>query len=130
MHKSQPEKKSILIVEDEPLLLDLYTDILLSEGFSVTQATNGVDGLHAICENDYDLVLLDTMIPKMDGLEVLATVKRDCPQIHEKKHIVMLSNLDQDTTMKKAMDLGAVDYLVKSDHTPDDIIRKIRKLLT
>lgn len=122
--------KRILLVEDEPILLELYTTILTDEGFTVSQATNGVDGLHAIKEDKYDLVLLDTMMPRMDGLQVLETLsKTNGMKDMKQKRIVMLSNLDQDGTIRRALELGACGYMVKSDYTPDQIVDRINYFL-
>ncbi len=122
-------QKSILLVEDEQMLLDLYTTILTSEGYRVTQALDGIDALHAMKEGSYDLVLLDTMMPKMDGLKVLEMLVSENPGEAKKRKIIMLSNLDQESIIKRAMDLGARGYLVKSDYTPDEILATVRKHL-
>jgi DNA-binding response OmpR family regulator len=122
-------QKSILLVEDEQMLLDLYTTILTSEGYRVTQALDGIDALHAIKEGSYDLILLDTMMPKMDGLKVLETLQKEGFSGTKKRNIFMLSNLDQESIMQKALSLGAMGYLIKSDYTPDQLLATIRKHL-
>jgi DNA-binding response OmpR family regulator len=117
----------VLIVEDEDFLASTVEDNLLSEGFTVDVAKDGEEALEKIKKNKPDLVLLDLLLPKKDGFYVLSQIK----QSPEDKLIpvVVLSNLGGDTEIKKALDLGADDYFVKSQHPIQEVIDKVKKYL-
>lgn len=117
----------ILIVEDDNFLRELIRRKLLKEGFEVSEALDGEDGLKKIKKEKPDLVLLDIILPMLDGFEVLARLKGDA----EVKDIpvVILSNLGQKDEVERGLKLGAVDYLVKANFTPSEIIAKLKKLL-
>ena len=119
-------KKCIHIIEDEPDILMLYKEFLAGAGFDVTTATNGEEGLTKIQEKKYDLILMDVMMPKVDGLGVLQTLKDAGKKIPT---IVMLSNLSHDEAVKEALALGAKDYVIKSEVNPDQLLEKIKKYL-
>lgn len=120
--------KKILVVEDDTFLRDLYLEILKAENYQVDFAIDGEDGLAKISAGGYDLVLLDIMLPKMDGLTILKKVK-DSPPPLPNKAIVVLSNLGQDTAISDAISLGAKGYLIKSDYTPDQALKQFRSFL-
>lgn len=121
--------KKILIVEDEQYIRDLYVEILEDEGFFVENAADGEEGYKKIFHGGYDLVLLDIMLPKMDGLTILEKIQKETPAIHPNKMIVVLSNLGQEATIAKAIALGARGYMIKSDYTPKEVIYKIKEFL-
>lgn len=121
-------KKKILIVEDEKDLRDLYIDILQREGYDVTGASDGEEGYMLMHKGGYDLVLLDIMMPKMDGFEILEKLKNTPPQ-KPNRAIVILTNLVQDMNMPQIVRYGVRDYIVKSDNTPDQIIKKVKDAL-
>lgn len=118
---------TILVVEDTDLLRRMYSDRLAADGYRVLSASDGLEALSALRTDTPDLILLDLIMPKMSGLEVLELVKKD-PRL---KHIpvLILSNLGQDTDMQRGLDLGAVDYLIKNDARPADVSEKIGLLL-
>lgn len=120
-------KKKILIVEDEPFLSEMYQTKFESLGYAVLMAYNGEEGLAVMRKEKPDLVLLDIIMPVMDGYEVLKVVRAE-PQL---KHtlIVIFSNLGQDEEITKGMQLGADDYLVKSNLTPSELVAKVEKVL-
>ena len=120
------EKKCILIVEDEPDILALYKEFLESSGFEVDTADNGEDGLDKILEGDVDLVLLDIMMPKLDGIGVLQTIK---DQKRKLPKTIMLTNLSHDSALKEAEALGARECIIKSEVTPDKVLEKVNHLL-
>lgn len=120
--------KRILVVEDEKFLRELYVDILSAEGFQIDQAADGEEGYNKMREGGYDVVLLDVMLPKMDGLAVLEKLSINAP-VKPNGAIVILSNLEQDAAIAKAVTLGARGYMIKSDHTPDQVIVKIKSYL-
>lgn len=119
--------KKILIVEDDKFLRELMKKKLLSEGFDVIEAIDGEEGIKKIKETLPDLVLLDLILPSMDGFEVLTRAKED--ELTKKIPIIILSNLGQREEIEKGLKLGAVDYMVKAHFTPAEIIEKIKAIL-
>lgn len=123
-------KKKLLLVEDEPLLISLYKEAFANEPYWLTVAENGNDALAQISGNRPDLILLDILLPGINGFEVLRKIKssgktKDIP-------VIVLTNLGSEETDKDrqlALSLGAIDYLVKSYHTPEDMIRIVRNRL-
>ncbi len=118
----------ILIIEDEPALLELYIFLLKKAGFRVEGVGNGMLGLKKIIKNTYDLVLLDVMLPQKDGLELLASLRKR--KIKKLPIIILLTNLDQESIFEKAAQLGVSDFLIKSDVLPDEFIVKVQKWLS
>lgn len=121
--------KSILIVEDEIYLNDLYTEFLSDEGYEVYTAKNGLEGYDLIKSRKFDLVLLDIMMPGLTGIEVLQKlVSEDGLDLHNDQYkIILLTNLGKDDVIAEAISLGARGYLVKSDYTPDQILEEVKK---
>ena len=120
--------KKILIVEDDTYIRDLYTELLTSEGFIVATAIDGQEGLTKVGDTHYDLILLDMMMPKVDGIAFLEVLNKN-GDIKKQGQIVVLTNLAQDTVITKAKELGAVDFLIKSDLNPAEFLAKVKKLL-
>lgn len=118
----------ILIIEDEQYLRELYTDILTEEGYSVDCAEDGTQGLDKIKLGGWDLVLLDIILPGIDGIEIMKQVRRYPPSNPIKK-VIFLTNLDKDKEMEQAQAL-ADGYIIKSQITPDVLIGKIRTYLS
>ena len=116
----------ILIVEDDKFLRELISQKLTNEGYTVIEATDGEEGIESVKKNLPGLVLLDLILPGIDGFEVLAKMKAD-PEL-AKIPVIILSNLGQQDDMKKAMELGATDYLIKAHKSPSEIIDKIRSI--
>ncbi|PIZ66495.1 hypothetical protein CO051_04065 [Candidatus Roizmanbacteria bacterium CG_4_9_14_0_2_um_filter_39_13] len=119
--------KKIIVVEDEEYLRDLYIQILQEEGFSVDSAEDGEIGFDKLSKNTYDLVLLDVILPKMDGLQILEKLSK-LSKISFNK-IVLLTNLGQDLVVAKAVDYGVRGYMIKSDYTPEEIINEVKGYL-
>ena len=128
MDEPQKTTKKILVVEDEKYLRELYVEILKDEGFNVTSASDGEEALNAILAGGHDLVLLDIMLPKMDGLEILEKLKTSTPK-SPNGPIIMLTNLGQDSIVAESVTLGAQGYMIKSDYTPDQIIEEVKTYL-
>ena len=122
-----PAKRKILIVEDEPFLSDMYKVKFASLGFAVVTADNGEKGIATMRQEKPDVVLLDIIMPVMDGYTVLKEVRAD-PELKQQL-IVIFSNLGQEEEVTKGMQLGADDYLVKSNLTPTELIKKIDAVL-
>jgi len=117
----------ILIVEDEEFLVRALKDNLEAEGCSVDTAANGELAMEQIKKRRPDLILLDLLMPKKDGFYVLAEVKKN-PEWRLVPTIV-LSNLGGDADIKKALEMGADDYFVKSQHPIEEVIEKIKAYL-
>lgn len=117
--------KSILIAEDEKSLAHALTLKLQHEGFEVTAATNGQECLDLIESKHFDIVLLDLMMPTMDGFQVLATLQKK-PQMPT---VFVLSNLSQHEDEERVLSLGAKKFFVKSDTSLTTIVEEIRKEL-
>jgi two-component system response regulator ResD len=120
----QPTSR-VLIVEDEPDLLNLYVLILEKENFQVDKANDGATALELLKKGGYDLVLLDMMLPKLNGLEVLESLQKNPPAQPNKK-IILLTNMMQDATVQQAMQLGAQDFMIKSEYNPAEFVDKIK----
>ena len=124
---TQTKKTSILIVEDEHYLRDLYRDIFKQDGFEVDTAKDGNEAYDKMSHNEYDLILLDIILPGMDGMQVLDKL------VKEKKvkltNVVLLTNLSQDLVIAKALDYGVRGYLIKSDYTPEELLKEVRSFL-
>lgn len=120
-------KKSILLVEDDPFLVDIYSTKLKEVGFSVEVAENGEITLKKIRERMPDLLVLDLVLPRVDGWEILKEIKTD-PAL-AKIPVVILSNLGQKSEVDKGLSMGAVKYLIKAHYTPSEVIEEIKKIL-
>ena len=120
-------KKKILIVEDDSFLSEMYVAKLESADFEVIIATNGEEGLDKMKLNKPDLVLLDLLMPKKDGFEVLKEKFIDS-EIKEIP-VIVLTNLSQKEQIKKCYELGAKDFLIKAYFVPTEVIKKIRDLI-
>lgn len=117
----------ILITEDDPLMSRMYQKIFTFEGFEVVMAADGQEGLDKIRSEKPTLVILDVMMPKLNGLEVLEKLKAD----PDTKHIpvIMLTNLSSQQDAENAMLKGAVKYIVKSEHDPKQVADIVKEVL-
>lgn len=120
-------RKVLLLVEDDPLLINMYQTKFSSEGFQVFTATDGQAGLILAQTEKPDIVLLDIMMPKLDGIEVLRRIRQD-PKL-KTVPVLMLSNLSEIAKQKEAIELGAKEFLVKANFTPTQIVDKIKQHL-
>ncbi len=110
------DKKNILVIDDEPIVLDSCRKILRQEGFEVNGAMNGREGLKKIEEDQYDAVLVDWKLPEIDGMEVLRIIKKNHPDVI----VVMITGYPSVESAVKAMKLGVSDYVSKP-FTPDEL---------
>ena len=117
----------ILVIEDDLFLRDLVYQRLQGAGFEAHQAADGEEGLKKIIELKPDLVLLDIILPNLDGFEILKR-KGENPEIAQIP-VIILSNLGQKEEIEQGLKLGARDYLIKAHFTLDEILLKIKKLL-
>ncbi len=122
-----PNKLKILIIEDDTFLLQMYSTKLELEGFKVLNAVDGEKGLRVAKKELPDLILLDLLLPKKDGEEVLLELKQD--QSTANIPVVILSNIGQKEKIDRCFALGAKDYLIKAHFIPSEVIAKIKKTL-
>jgi len=119
--------KRILIIEDDKFLRQLIAQKLLKEGYDVLEAVDGEEGLKKIKEEKPDLVLLDLILPGIDGFEVLSQMNKE--DLISQIPVIILSNLGQKEDVERGLNLGATDYLIKAHFTPGEIIEKIKNIL-
>jgi len=119
--------KKIVIIEDDKFLRELISKKLSDAGYEVLEAIDGEEGIKRVKESKPDLVLLDLILPGIDGFEVLSQIKQD--PLFSDLPVIILSNLGQKEDVEKGLKLGAVDFLVKAHFTPGEIIEKIKKIL-
>ena len=117
-------KKKILLVEDDNALAEVYKSRLVLEGFEVRHVPNGEDALSAAIEFRPDLILLDAMMPKISGFDVL-DILRNTPETIN-MHVIMLTALSQAKDKERAQSLGVDDYLVKSQVVISDVVERVR----
>lgn len=117
----------ILLVEDEQYLRELYQEILAEQGYSVDTAADGEEGFNKVKQGGWDLVILDIILPKMNGLEIMRKIKAD-PPVKPNKKIVFLTNLDKDEEIKEALQLGD-GYFIKSQITPGSLVSELKGYL-
>lgn len=119
--------KKLLLIEDEDYIREIYKDQLQSAGFLVDDYATGTQGLEAFAKNYYDLVVLDIILPDINGLHVLKQMKEN--SLKKETPVLILSNADQDIIKRQGFKLGAADYLQKVQSTPDMIVDKIKFIL-
>lgn len=118
---------TILVIEDDKFLRELLVQKLKKEGYQVSETTDGNTGLKQVKEQKPNLVVLDLMLPGIDGFEVLRLVKAD--QETSSIPVLVLSNLGEKTDIERATKLGAADFMIKSQFTPGEVISRIKSIL-
>ncbi|EKD65550.1 MAG: hypothetical protein ACD_50C00052G0003 [uncultured bacterium] len=121
--------QKILLIEDDTYIRKLYAEVLEQAGYEVEVAEDGISGLDKINREKFDAILLDVVMPRLDGLGVLESLEKNPPP-QKNGPIILLSNLAKDPITQGGLDKGAVGYIVKSDINPDELIEKIQKFLT
>lgn len=124
---SEENQKVILLVEDDTFLAGMYKTKFEMEGFKVITAEDGLKGFQLAKEKDVDIILLDILLPKMDGFEVLEKIRaskdtKDLP-------VIMLTNLGQKEDVKKGLERGADGYLIKAHFMPSEVVEKVKSVL-
>lgn len=116
----------ILIVDDDQYIRELYVEVLTDEKYDVDSAEDGIQGVEKITKNNYDLILLDIMMPRLDGIGVLQ-------KLHSANYktgkIILLTNLSHGPVIEEGTKLGASGYLIKADITPDQLVEKVKSYL-
>ncbi len=119
--------KKVLIIEDDSFLQGLEVSKLKKDNFEVIVASTGEEGMEKINEAGVDLILLDLVLPKFDGFEILKKVRET--EALKAIPVIVFSNLSEDKDIKKAEELGATDFMVKSNFTLDELVENINKIL-
>lgn len=121
------EAIKILLVDDDDFLLDMYSVKFKEAGFMIDIASSGMDALDKLKKGAYDVILLDIVMPALDGFEVLTRIKKD--YIADKSTIIILSNLGQKEDIERGLALGAQDYVIKAHFTPREVVEKVKQHL-
>ena len=119
--------KKILLIEDEELIIKLLSKKLAAIGYDVSLAMNGQEGIEKMKQNIPDLVLLDIVMPRMGGFEVMTEMKKD--EKLAKIPVIIISNSGQPLELERAKELGAADWLVKTEFDPKEVAEKIQKYI-
>ena len=119
--------KTILLVEDEDFIRDLYVRQLTKAGFQIKSAADGQTGLNMLKAETFDLLLLDIMLPGMNGLQLLRAFKTQNP--NSPMITILLTNLGQEAVIKEGFELGAQAYLIKASYTPDQVVNEVKNVL-
>ena len=117
----------ILVVEDDKFLRELISQKLAKEDFNVVEAMDGEEGVKKAKEEKPDIILLDLILPGIDGFEVLTRIREDKSLVSTP--VIILSNLGQKEDIERGLKIGATDYMIKAHFTPGEIIEKIRTII-
>jgi len=120
-------KKKVLIIEDDRSLQNAMIEMLGQENYQIISAFDGEEGLQKLAAEKPDLILLDIILPKKDGYELLAEIKRD--ETTKNIPVLILTNLEEVDNVQKALDLGATTFMVKSDFSLKDVLEKVKENL-
>ncbi len=123
--------KSILLIEDDPFLIDIYTTKFKEVGFEVDVVSDGEMAIAKLKEKVPDVLLVDIVLPKIDGWQILEEtkeMKEKNPEKFKDLKIIILSNLGQKEDVEKGLKLGATKYLIKAHFTPSEVVEEIKKL--
>ncbi len=120
------KKNRILFVEDEKDLRETLQEALQNNKFEVQIAVNGEDALELLKNNNYDLIILDIILPRKNGLEVLEEFKKDNKDVP----VILLTNLSSSKNIQKALELGVRNYLVKSEYGLSEIVEKVKEVIS
>jgi DNA-binding response OmpR family regulator len=119
--------KIILIIEDDPLIVKIYSTRLKSDGYEVFSAENGEDGLRLVDEKHPDLIILDVMMPRIDGFGVLTKLRST--EATKNTPVLLYSNLAAEEEVVRAKALGATEFIVKANISPTEMVVKIKSYL-
>jgi len=118
----------ILIVEDDSILSDLYNNTFTFAGYTTVTAKNGLEGLDKARQEKPDIIFLDLMMPKMNGLDLIGELKKD--ETTKNIPVIILSNFSDEKLAKEALAKGALAYVIKSDYEPKQVIELAQKWLS
>ncbi|NIA11588.1 MAG: response regulator [Nitrospiraceae bacterium] len=120
-------KTKILIIEDDTFIMDMYGTKFNMSGFEVLKAEDGVKGIKVVKKEKPDIIVLDIIMPQMDGFETLKVIKNN--QELKSIPVILLTNLGQRENIEEGLKLGADDYIIKAHFTPDEVVEKVEKVL-
>jgi DNA-binding response OmpR family regulator len=120
-------QKNILIIEDDSDIRSLYTELLEGEGFKVKEAADGEKGKKMALAGGWDLCLLDLVLPKIDGMGILESIKKS--EKVKDNPVLLLTNMDSKSVLDRSRSLGVAGVVIKSNVTPDEIIEKVKATL-
>lgn len=121
------KKQKILLVEDDSMIVEMYRLRFEEEGFEVTVTEKGSEAIELAGSLKPDIILLDIILPEVDGFNILQALKSEAKT--KSVPILLLTNLAQESDRERAMNLGANDYFVKSQHTPSDVLQKVKEII-
>lgn len=121
------KKIKVLLVEDESMIVDMYKMRLEEEGFEVLVTDKGTEAFEIASKEKPNIILLDVILPEIDGFSVLQMIKNDSKT--KNIPVMMLTNLGQESDKEKGSQLGAVEYFIKSQHTPADVLSAVKKIV-
>ena len=124
---SKEGMKKILLVEDDPLIIDIYTTKLKESGFQTETASDGETALKKLKEENFDLLILDMVLPRLTGFELLKKIRED--KGFKELKVLILSNLGQEADINLAKKLGVSKYLIKANFIPSEVVEEIKKIL-
>jgi len=119
----------IIVIDDDLYIRDLYEEVLKDEKFDVDTAADGQEALAKLQKGGYDLILLDIMMPKLDGFGIMDSLKAN-PPATPNGPTILLTNLDHEPLIKEALAKGATAFLIKADITPSELVEKVKKYLS
>ncbi len=122
------KKTKVLIIEDEEMLVNMYISKFEKEGYEIEKALNGREGLEKVKSYNPEIILLDVIMPEMDGFMVLKQLKSEAST--KNIPVIMLTNLGQEEDIEKGEKLGVKDYLVKANLTPSQVVDKVKEVLS
>lgn len=122
------EKINVLLVEDDSFLANIYKTKFEMEGFKISISENGEIALADVKKKKPAIILLDILLPKLDGFAVLSKLKED--KDTKDIPVILLTNLGQKDDVQKGLDMGAVDYLIKAHFKPSEVVEKVKKVLS
>jgi DNA-binding response OmpR family regulator len=127
IYNMSDKKIKVLLVEDEPMIVEMYKLRLEEEGYEVLTTDKGTEAIKLAETEKPNLILLDIILPEVDGFSVLQTIKAQAST--KKIPVLMLTNLGQESDQEKGSQYGAEGYFVKAQHTPADIVNEIKKFI-
>lgn len=124
---NENKKTKILIIEDDSYISDMYRIKLENSGYEVIVASDGIEGFKALEKQKPNVILLDIVMPKMNGFNVLKMIKNDSN--YKNIPVILLTNLGQEENVKRGFELGAASYIIKAHFTPSEVVEKIKGVL-
>ncbi len=121
------KKQKVLLIEDDADLVEMYKLKFIGSGYEIITSFKGAEGLELAKKEKPDIILLDIILPEVDGFAILTELKKD-PKTRNIP-VLMLTNLGQESDIKKGKELGVTDYLIKANFTPSEVVEKVKKLI-